>query len=132
MQGHTLFELFTSFLPASRTRSPAATAIFLSSLRNDHAAALATRVDELRSTLKPILRSQSPSPRSSAETNDNWQAAAEQALFAAAKDLDQILNRTLAASQSDAQDKRFRANRGSRWTRPDAIGTVPRITGTKR
>jgi len=106
-RAHALRTLSRAFSPAVENGLAAADRDILSSLRNGHAAALATRLDELRSTLKPILGAQSPPAKILPAINDTWQTAAEQSLFAAADDLDQMLNRILAGSKSDAQDADF-------------------------
>jgi hypothetical protein len=64
----------------------------LAGLRQEHAVALGARLDELQSTLLPVLPN---APPVTAPPAANWQAAAARTLTAAQR-VDQLLNRLLA------------------------------------
>ena len=101
---HALRGLAKAFPPAVESSLSSSDRAVLASLRTDHATALAGQLRELRTILKPILPAQLP--RTERVQAANWQAGA-QALFSAAQNLDQLLNRALAGSKADLNEGDF-------------------------
>jgi len=129
-RAHALRTLARAFPPALERSLAGEDPDLLASLRNGHAAGMATRLDELRSALEPIMERQSPASRTLPGVNESWQAA-EESLFAACKDLDHVLNRTLAGSKSDAQDADFMRIAEALGRVQTQLDRFQRITGTK-
>lgn len=100
---HALRALTKAFPPDVESSLDSADQGILLALRNDHAAALVARLRDLKSLLQPVLRAPS---RGDASPDQPWQAAVQE-IFNRALNLDQLLNRVLAGSDTDAGDRDF-------------------------
>jgi hypothetical protein len=90
---HALRALARAFPPDIERGLASGDQDVLTSLRNDHSAALSQRLNDLQRILKPVI-SQPPTV-TSLEPASNWQSATE-ALFASAQQFDDSLNASLA------------------------------------
>ena len=104
----------------------------LAGLRNDHAAALAQRLEELRNTLHPILNPQRQAAGTlpGVSTDHTWQTAA-QSLFAAAQNMDQTLNGAFAGARSDVEDNDFERIAGALGRLEMQLEQFRRVAGMK-
>ena len=102
---HALRALARAFPPQIESGLAAGDITLLRSLRDDHAAALSMRIADLQRILKPVIPQSAALPMP--EPAPGWQRGAED-LFAAAQQVDDLLNAALATSGGAGDDSDFR------------------------